>query len=185
MTSALVPRRGGPSGSDSSKPPLRELRSVVERITYQNPDNGYTVARLAPERTAEGPMAAAVADDDRLVTLVGTLADLTLAKRSSRTAGGAMTPSMAGVPGPGVPHGLAGDAPGHEEVSRQRAGQSVGPIMGGRIVETFGEATFEVIDATPERMTQVPGIGPVRARRIAETWEEQRHIREVMAALQG
>jgi exodeoxyribonuclease V alpha subunit len=63
--------------------------------------------------------------------------------------------------------------------------KGVGPIMGGRIVETFGEATFEVIDATPERLTEVPGIGPVRARRIAETWEEQRHIREVMAALQG
>ena len=38
---------------------------------------------------------------------------------------------------------------------------------------------------TPERLTEVSGIGPVRARRIAETWEEQRHIREVMAALQG
>ena len=31
--------------------PQRELRGVVERITYQNPENGYTVARLAPERT--------------------------------------------------------------------------------------------------------------------------------------
>lgn len=30
--------------------PLRELRGVVERITYQNPDNDYTVARLAPKR---------------------------------------------------------------------------------------------------------------------------------------
>src|SRR5438093_531778 len=63
--------------------------------------------------------------------------------------------------------------------------RGVGPIMGGRIVETFGETTFEVIDVTPERLIEVPGIGPVRARRIAETWEEQRHIREVMTALQG
>src|SRR5204862_1893561 len=38
---------------------------------------------------------------------------------------------------------------------------------------------------TPERLTEVPGIGPVRAGRIAATWAEQRHIREVMAALQG
>ncbi len=30
--------------------PLRELRGVVERITYQNAENDYTVARLAPER---------------------------------------------------------------------------------------------------------------------------------------
>ena len=55
--------------------PLRELRGVVERITYQNADNGYTVARLAPERP-EGE-AEAARGDDRLVTVVGTLADLT------------------------------------------------------------------------------------------------------------
>jgi hypothetical protein len=34
---------------------LRELRGVIERLTYQNPDNGYTVARLAPERAADAP----------------------------------------------------------------------------------------------------------------------------------
>ena len=55
--------------------PLRELRGVVERITYQNPDNGYPVARLAPERP-EGE-AEAARGDDRPVTVVGTLADLT------------------------------------------------------------------------------------------------------------
>ena len=55
--------------------PLRELRGVVERITYQNPENGYTVARLAPERPESE--AEAARGDDRLVTVVGTLADLT------------------------------------------------------------------------------------------------------------
>jgi len=77
VTSALIPRPVSAAGGDAAKPPLRELRGVVERITYQNPDNGYTVARLAPERTADSPMAAGMTDDDRLVTLVGTLADLT------------------------------------------------------------------------------------------------------------
>jgi hypothetical protein len=48
---------------------------VVERVTYQNADNGYTVARLAPER-AEAE-AEAARGEDRLVTIVGTLADLT------------------------------------------------------------------------------------------------------------
>jgi hypothetical protein len=47
---------------------------VVERITYQNAENGYTVARLAPER-AESE-AEAARGEDRLVTVVGTLADL-------------------------------------------------------------------------------------------------------------
>ena len=54
--------------------PLRELRGVVERITFQNPDNGFTVARLAPERA--GAEAETARGDDRLVIVVGTLADL-------------------------------------------------------------------------------------------------------------
>src|SRR5437763_6453 len=61
--------------SQNATPPRRELRGVVERITYQNADNGYTVARLAPERA--GDEAKAAQGDDRLITLVGTMADLT------------------------------------------------------------------------------------------------------------
>jgi exodeoxyribonuclease V alpha subunit len=63
--------------------------------------------------------------------------------------------------------------------------KGIGPVKGGRIVDAFGEATFAVIDETPDRLTEVAGIGPVRAGRIVATWAEQRHIREVMAALQG
>ena len=181
-----MPRPGSSPGSDSSRPPLRELRGVVERITYQNPDNGYTVARLAPERAPDSPMAAGVTDDDRLVTLVGTLADLTPGEAIEAHGWWRNDPK----------HGwqfqaqeyrtvLPATLQGMKKYLGSGLVRGVGPIMGGRIVETFGEATFEVIDATPERLTEVPGIGPVRARRIAETWEEQRHIREVMAALQG
>ena len=54
--------------------PRRELRGVVERITFQNPENGFTVARLAPERR-DGDTVSSV-DDERLITLVGTLPDL-------------------------------------------------------------------------------------------------------------
>src|SRR5918997_831957 len=63
--------------------------------------------------------------------------------------------------------------------------KGIGPVNAGRIVDAFGEATFDVIDADAGRLTEVPGIGPIRAGRIAATWAEQRHIREVMAALQG
>ncbi len=73
MTARLAPTR-----NQDATPPRRELRGVVERVTYQNPENGYTVARLAPERAAEaGDEAEAARGDDRLVTLVGTLTDLT------------------------------------------------------------------------------------------------------------
>ena len=164
--------------------PLRELRGVVERITYQNAENGFTVARLAPERPEAE--AEAARGDDRLVTVVGTLADLTPGEaivahgwwrndpkhgwqfqaRDYRTALPATLQGMKKYLGSGLVKGI-------------------GPVNAGRIVDAFGEATFEVIDDDPKRLTEVPGIGPIRASRIAATWAEQRHIREVMAALQG
>ena len=61
--------------SSSADRPLRELRGVVERITFQNAENGFTVVCLAPERPEAETEAAR--GEDRLVTVVGTLADLT------------------------------------------------------------------------------------------------------------
>src|SRR5919205_1159760 len=164
-------------------PSLRELRGVVERITYQNPDNGYTVARLAPERTTETE---ATRDDDRLVTLVGTLADLQPGEaivahgwwRNDPKHGWQFQAQDYRTTLPATLQGMKKDL-GSGLV------RGIGPVMAGRIVDTFGETTFEVIDADPQRLTQIAGIGPVRAARVAATWAEQQHIREVMAALQG
>src|SRR5215217_3618767 len=72
--SAMVAATSATKTSATQVPlPRKELRGVVERITYQNPENGYTVARLAPERAAD---AAHGQGDERLVTVVGTLPDL-------------------------------------------------------------------------------------------------------------
>ena len=176
--------RLSPTRQPEEAPPRKELRGVVERITYQNPENGYTVARLAPERPQDEARAAQA--DDRLVTVVGTLADLTPGEAivahgwwkndpkhgwqfqvlDYRTSLPATTQGMRRYLGSGLVKG-------------------VGPVMAGRIVDAFGEGTFAVIDADPGRLTEVQGIGKVRASRIAATWVEQRHIREVMTALQG
>ena len=173
-----------PSRDTSTQLPLprRELRGVVERITYQHPENGYTVARLAPERAAAAPTAV----DERLVTLVGTLPDLQPGEAIVATGFWVNDPK----------HGwqfkalearttLPATVQGMKRYLGSGLVKGIGPVMGGRIVEAFGDGTFAVIDERPERLTEVPGIGPVRAGRIAATWVEQRHIREVMAALQG
>jgi len=162
--------------------PRRELRGVVERITYQNPENGYTVARLAPERIE----ATAPTVDERLVTIVGTFPDLQPGEAIVATGFWANDPK----------HGwqfkalearttLPATLQGMKRYLGSGLVKGIGPVMGGRIVAAFAEDTFAVIDESPERLTEVPGIGPVRAGRIAATWVEQRHIREVMAALQG
>src|ERR687886_765594 len=154
--------RAATIASRDTTPPRRELRGVVERITYQNADNGYTVARLAPERPESE--AAAAQGEDRLVTIVGTLADLTPGEAivahgwwkndpkygwqftvvDYRTTLPATTQGMRRYLGSGLVKG-------------------VGPVMAGRIVDAFGDTTFDVIDSTPQRLTEVPGIGKVRA----------------------
>ena len=160
--------------------PRRELRGVVERITYQNPENGYTVARLAPERAEAAPPTS----DERQVTLVGTLPNL--------QPGEAIVASGFWVNDPkqgwqfkalDVRTTLPATLQGMKRHLDSGLVKGIGPVMGGRIVEAFGESTFTIIDDDPERLTEVPGIGSVRASRIAATWLEQRHIREVMAAL--
>jgi exodeoxyribonuclease V alpha subunit len=177
---ATPPPGTQPAGADR---PLRELRGVVERITFQSAATGFTVARLAPERAAE---TAAAQGEDRLVTLVGTLPDLTPGEAIVAQGSWQQSPT----------HGwqfrvadyrttLDGGGQGMQTYLGSGLVKGIGPINAGRIVATFGDATFTVIDAAPRRLREVPGIGPVRATRIAAAWAEQRHIREVMAALQS
>ena len=162
----------------------RELRGVIERITFVNPTNGFTVARLAPER-GSAPLGVRQFDE-RLVTIVGTLADLTPGE--AIVAHGWWQNS--------AQHGwqfnivdyrttLPATVQGMQKYLGSGLVKGIGPVNAARIVEAFGEETFAVIDDNPERLREVVGIGPVRASRIASAWEEQRQIREVMATLQS
>ena len=61
--------------------------------------------------------------------------------------------------------------------------RGIGPAMAKRIVAAFGEATFDIIEANPERLKEVSGIGPMRASRIMSGWAEQKAVREIMIFL--
>src|SRR5688572_27881635 len=142
--------------ADQTAVSWRDLRGVVERITYQNPENGYTVARLAPERA--GPEAAAAQGEDRLVTLVGTLMDLTPGEAIDARGWWRNDPK----------HGwqfqvvdyrttLPATLQGMRKYLGSGLIKGIGPVNAARIVEVFGEATFEIIDTAPERLRTVKG----------------------------
>jgi hypothetical protein len=141
-----------------ASPPLRELRGVVERITYQNPDNGYTVARIAPERS-DAPL---LSHDDRLVPIVGTLPDLTPGEaivargwwRNDARHGWQFTVNTYQSTLPATVQGM-------QTYLGSGLVKGIGPVFARRIVDTFGEDTFAVIDTTAARLTEVAGIGPV------------------------
>lgn len=61
----------------------------------------------------------------------------------------------------------------------------IGKKMAARLVDTFGADTFDVILTTPERLAEVPGIGPKRRAELASAFVDQVARREAMIFLQG
>ncbi len=150
------------------------LEGAIERITYVNEQNGYTVARLTPT------------GKDYLVTVIGHLPNVQPGE--SVRLGGVWTTHPQ--------HGRQFDAktcevqrPATLEGIRKYLGsglvKGIGPARAEKIVSLFGEDTLDVIERTPDRLVEVAGIGPKIAGQIMRAWEEQRSIKEVMLFLQS
>src|ERR1700749_1836631 len=61
--------------------------------------------------------------------------------------------------------------------------RGIGPVYAKKLVRAFGEKVFDVIEAEPDRLREVTGIGVVRAKRITDAWAEQKIVREIMVFL--
>ena len=59
----------------------------------------------------------------------------------------------------------------------------IGPVYAKKLIQAFGDKVFDTIEAAAERLREVTGIGPVRARRITDAWAEQKVVREIMMFL--
>ncbi|PIW22681.1 MAG: ATP-dependent RecD-like DNA helicase, partial [Candidatus Aquicultor secundus] len=63
--------------------------------------------------------------------------------------------------------------------------KGIGPVMASRLVKYFGLDTLDIIENQSKQLTEVEGIGKVRAERICDAWQEQKEIKEVMLFLQS
>ncbi len=61
--------------------------------------------------------------------------------------------------------------------------KGIGPVYAKKLVQAFGEAVFDTIEQSPERLQEVAGIGPKRAERIVQGWAEQKVICAIMLFL--
>ena len=61
--------------------------------------------------------------------------------------------------------------------------RGIGPVYAKKMVKAFGDKVFDVIEAEPDRLREVTGIGAVRAKRITDAWAEQKIVREIMVFL--
>src|SRR5213596_2075121 len=155
---------------ESSTPEV--LAGLVERVTYHNPENGFCVLKAKARGHRDE------------VTVVGHAA--TIAAGEWITASGEWVNDRT--------HGqqfkarfLRTSAPTSADVIEKYLAsgmiRGVGPVYAKKLVRAFGEKVFDVIEATPDRLREVAGIGPVRAASILAAWAEQKAVREIMVFL--
>lgn len=152
---------------------MDQIFGFVERITFYNPENGFTVAKLKTPKKND------------LVTIVGTLPGIQPGE----------SVRLLGEWQHNTTHGLQfaikeyhierpNDVVGIQKYLESGMVKGIGHVYAERIVKKFGEKTLEIIDQDPEQLLTLPGIGVKRVEKIRKCWHEQKAIREVMVFLQ-
>ena len=153
---------------------MEHLRCVVERITFQNPENGYSVIRCRAGGYPE------------LVTVVGTMPDVHVGSVLSLDGYWKVDPKYGRqFSVSSFEETLPATAYGIEKYLGSGMIKGIGPKYAHEIVAKFGTDTLDIIEEDPDRLLEVYGIGPVRIERIKQSWQEQKEIRNIMLFLQG
>jgi exodeoxyribonuclease V alpha subunit len=162
--------------------PMDTLSGSIERITFYNPENGYTVLRLRPE-VSRGQRIPGLSYDG-LTTVVGNLPELSPGEHL-RLQGQWDTHPKHGTQFKAevCEQALPATVAGMESYLGSGMIKGIGPKMAERIVGRFKEQTFDVIEQQPERLLEVPGIGPDRTGKIIAAWQEQKQVKEIMLFL--
>jgi exodeoxyribonuclease V alpha subunit len=153
-------------------PELEVLAGLVERVTFHNAENGFCVLRAEARGHRD------------LVTVIGHAAII--------SAGEWITASGEWVND--TTHGqqfkarfLRTSAPtsieGIEKYLGSGMSRGIAPVYAKKLARAFGEKVFDIIEAEPERLREITGVGAVRARRITDAWAEQKVIREIIVFL--
>jgi len=161
-----------------------QLSGLVERITFYNQENGYTVLRLTPDQPESQKTIGL--DLEGFLTVVGNLPDLSPGEKIQLKGDYFTHPK----------HGLQFKASecekllpvtliGMERYLGSGLIKGIGPGLAKQIVRYFKGKTLDVIENDPNQLINVPGIGPDRKKKIITAWEEQRHVKEIMLFLHG
>src|SRR3989442_5605782 len=128
---------------------------LVERVTYQNAENGFCVLRVKARGHRE------------LVTLVGHAAAISAGEWitasgnwiNDRTHGQQFKARFLKTSTPTSAEGI-------EKYLASGMIRGIGPVYAKKLLRAFADKVFDVIEAQPGRLREVDGIGPVRASRI-------------------
>lgn len=153
---------------------MERLRCVVERITYQNETNGYTVIKCRAKNYQD------------LVTVVGAMPDVHVGSVLSLTGqwkvdakyGRQFAMETFEETLPATVYGM-------EKYLGSGLIKGIGPKYARKIVGQFGADTLNVIEDQPDRLLEIPGIGRARVESIKKSWLEQVEIKNIMVFLQS
>ena len=151
---------------------MARFEGVVEKISYRNDENGFTVAQVKLEG---GERLAAVGAMPML--LAGERAAFEGELVEHREYGRQIRVSWVESIRPESLDGI-------EKYLASGMIRGVGPATARLIVESFGPRTLDVLESEPQRLTEVPGIGEKRAAMIAASFLEHNQMRGAMMFLQ-
>jgi exodeoxyribonuclease V alpha subunit len=150
------------------------LRGTIERITYHNEENGYTVAQLAVDGRAE------------MVPVIGNMLGVNIGEAVELTGAWMAHPQYGRqFKAESVRTVLPATVAGLEKYLGSGLIKGIGPVTAKRIVRKFGLDTLRVIEEQPQRLNEVLGVGRKRVDLITRAWAEQQKIKEVMLFLQS
>lgn len=153
---------------------MEQLRCVVERITYQNEENGYSVLKCKAKGYSD------------LVTVTGNMPEVHAGSVLNLGGFWKMDPKYGRQFNVlKFEETLPATAYGIEKYLGSGLVKGIGPKYSKKIVNMFKEETLNIIEEEPERLLEIKGIGEKRVERIKQSWIEQKEIRNIMLFLQG
>ena len=152
---------------------MEHMRCVVERITYTNTENGYTVLKVSAKNYNDLVTVVGIMPD----THVGSVLSLEGFWKMDAKYGRQFSVERFEETLPATVYGI-------EKYLGSGLIKGVGPKFAKRIVQKFGKDTLDVIEDAPDELITVEGIGKIRVERIKKSWQEQKEIKNIMLFLQ-
>ena len=151
---------------------MTQIRGTVDEVVFQNPENGFAVIELDT--------------GEELLPVVGELCGVEPGEELTITGSYASHPKF-GYQFKAVLYerSLPTSVPAIRKYLGSGAVKGIGPALAGRITETFGEKTLDILEKEPERLSEVKGISPRKAKEVAQEFGKMFGMRVLMIFLTG
>ncbi len=151
------------------------LQGIVQRVTYHNPENGWSVLRIS-SFNSPGQQDTVTVHQTRV--FAGATMEFHGAWTVHPQFGRQFKADKAIEKKPATAAAL-------EKYLGSGLIYGVGPKTARRIVRHFRGSTLDVFENEIGRLVEVPGIAKKKLQMIEKSWREHRMVREVMMFLQG